>query len=104
MSNDDKRIDNEKIYEFITFLVSSARGLLEEPQSYGPFRCLDAVTRFIDLIKELGFEDPYLDELKEEINKNKILVLFDEKKFRDFIIELNVKLAKKVKEMLQITK
>jgi len=100
----EKAKPNIKIYEFITFLASSARGLLEEPQSYGPFRCLDAITRFIDLVKELGYSDPYLEELKREIEKGKYLVLFNEEDFRKFIVELNVKLARKIKEYLSISK
>jgi len=93
---------NIKIYEYISFLASSARGLLEEPQTYGPFRCLDAITRFIDLIEELGYSDPYLKELKRDIEKGKYLGLVSEEDFKKFIIELNVKLAKKIKELLKI--
>jgi len=99
----DKEVkSNIRIYEFITFLASSARGLFEEPQTYGPFRCLDAITRFINLIEELGYSDPYLKELKKDIEKGKYLVLASEEDFKKFIIELNVKLARKIKELLEV--
>ncbi|MEM0233584.1 MAG: DUF6092 family protein [Candidatus Nezhaarchaeales archaeon] len=99
------KVDEERkmrIYDFIAYLISSARGLLVEPQVYGPFRCLDAVSRFIHLLSDLGIKDPYLDELKDEVDKGKYLLLIDESKFKDFIIHLNVKLARKIKEDLNL--
>jgi hypothetical protein len=98
-------LDEEKrarIYDFIAYLVSSARGLLVEPQMYGPFRCLDAVSRFIRLLDDLGIRDAYLSELKKEIDECKYLVLTDEEKFREFVVLLNVKLAQKVRGILSL--
>lgn len=97
------KVDREKklsIYDFVAYLVSSARGLLIEPQVYGPFRCLDAVSRLIHLLSDLGVRDPYLDELRDEVDKGKFLVLVDESKFKDFVVQLNIRLARKIKECL----
>ncbi len=91
-----------RIYDFVAYLISSARGLLVEPQTYGPFRCLDAVSRFIHVLGELGVEDPYLDELRDEVERGKYLLLFDENKFKDFVVGLNIKFAQKVKELLNL--
>ncbi|MEM2213289.1 MAG: DUF6092 family protein [Candidatus Nezhaarchaeales archaeon] len=98
-------VDEERrlrIYDFIAYLISSARGLLIEPQVYGPFRCLDAVSRFIHLLSDLEVEDPYLAELKDEVDKGKYLVLIDESRFKNFIVHLNVKLARRIKEHLNL--
>lgn len=100
---DEKENLSIKIYEFITFLISSARCLLEEPQLYGPFRCLDAVTRFIKLMESLGYKDPMFEELKKDIENGKYLVLINEERFKDFIIKLNIKLADKIKKRLGIS-
>lgn len=97
--NEEKKL---RIYDFIAYLVSSARGLFVEPQIYGPFRCLDAVSRFIRLLSDFGIVDPYLDELRDEVDKNKYLVLIDESKFREFVVYLNVKLARRVKDYLSL--
>lgn len=97
--NEERRLH---VYSFIAYLVSSARGLLVEPQLYGPFRCLDAVSRFIRLLSDLGIRDPHLDELKDEVDKGKYLVLIDESEFKNFIIRLNVKLARMIKERLNV--
>ncbi|MEM0241046.1 MAG: DUF6092 family protein [Thermosphaera sp.] len=91
-----------RIYDFIAYLISSARGLLVEPQAYGPFRCLDAVSRFINLLSDLGVRDPYLDELKNEVDEGKYLLLIDENKFKDFIVSLNIKLARRIREHLRL--
>ncbi len=95
---------DESIYELIAFLTSSAEGLLIEPKIYGPLRCLDAASRLIDLMLELGLigRDDYLVKLKEEIDRSKFLVLYDEEKFRESIIKINVELARRVKELLGI--
>ena len=82
------------IYSFIAYLASSARGLLIEPQIYGPFRCLDAISRFIDLLGKLGISSMYLNELKEDIDKGKYLLLYDEDKFKEFIKQINFKFNK----------
>jgi len=97
--DEEKRI---RIYDFIAYLVSSARGLLVEPQMYGPFRCLDAVSRFIRLLEDLGIGDAYLSELRKEIDEYKYLVLTNEEKFREFVVRLNVKLAQKVRNILNL--
>lgn len=92
-----------KVYELVAYLASSARGLLVEPQLYGPFRCLDAITRFIEFLEGVGCVevDDFLKELKEEVDRGKLLLLTDEEGFKKFIVELNVKLASRVKETLK---
>jgi len=89
-----------RIYEFVAYLVSSARGLLVEPQVYGPFRCLEAVSRFIRLLDHLGIKDAYLDELKKKIDEGKYLLLMNEEEFRKFVVRLNVELAQEVRNVL----
>lgn len=90
-----------KTYELIAYLASSARGLLIEPHLYGPFRCLDAISRFIEFLEktECIELDEFLKALKEEVDKGKLLVLVDEEKFKKFIIDLNIKLADRIKEI-----
>lgn len=92
-----------KTYELIAYLASSARGLLVEPHLYGPFRCLDAISRFIEFLESSGCVelDEFLKELKKEIDEGKLLVLVDEESFKEFIINLNMKLANKIKEFMK---
>jgi hypothetical protein len=96
-----------KIYECLAYLSSSAQGLFVEPKEYGPLRCIDAMRRLIDLLMELkaveGEEDVKgLKELKEELDKGIVLLMYSAEDFRRFVVDLNVKLAKKVHEAMKL--
>lgn len=43
-------ISEQQAVEFLAFLVTSARGLVDEPQDYGTMRLLDAAERFSHLM------------------------------------------------------
>jgi hypothetical protein len=44
----------EELLLLTAYLLSSGRGLLEEPQKYGPLRCLDAARRVLALAVQAG--------------------------------------------------
>ncbi|MBE2999812.1 hypothetical protein IDM40_14010 [Nocardiopsis sp. HNM0947] len=55
----------EELLLLAAYLLSSGRGLLEEPREYGPLRCLDAARRVLALRSDLGHGDhPGLDGLR----------------------------------------
>lgn len=55
----------EELLLLTAYLLSSGRGLLEEPREYGPLRCLDAARRVLSLRSDLGHGDhPGLGELR----------------------------------------
>ena len=81
-----------KIYEYLCHLSSSAQGLFLEPGEYRPFRCIDAMRRFIDIVIKLRIIEEEnqlreLIELKEKLDKG--IVLHDLKEFENFVRELN---------------
>jgi hypothetical protein len=44
---------NREFMELIGYLITSARGLIDEPKSYGPFRLIEGVSRLCEtLLKE----------------------------------------------------
>ncbi len=57
----------EELVLLAAFLLSSGHGLLSEPVSYGPMRCLDAARRVLALAAELGITDEGLDALRGEL-------------------------------------
>ncbi|WP_017602838.1 DUF6092 family protein [Nocardiopsis alkaliphila] len=66
---DQCRIEEELLL-LAAYLLSSGRGLLEEPRSYGPLRCLDAARRVLRLRVEAGGgENPELTSLKERMDE-----------------------------------
>ncbi|MFD7665061.1 DUF6092 family protein [Streptomyces sp. NPDC059788] len=51
------------------FLLSSARGLMDEPGFYGVFRCMDGARRTLELLEASGAHDPRLAAVRAEIER-----------------------------------
>ena len=58
----------EETFNLIAYMISSARGLYDEPPDYGSFRLLDAAGRLLEILDNSGELDPFLKHLKEEID------------------------------------
>ncbi|MFD0690673.1 DUF6092 family protein [Actinomadura fibrosa] len=46
----------EELLLLAAYLLSSGRGLVEEPPQYGPLRCLDAARRLLELAARTGVD------------------------------------------------
>lgn len=61
----------EDLFYLIGYLVTSARGLYDEPPEYGIFRLIDATTRLLKIMDDCGLADEFLIHfnhmLEEEI-------------------------------------
>lgn len=106
MSNEKEEL-REKILEYLAFLTSSASGLFIEPREYGPLRCIDAMRRFIDLILSLGIVKDEelikdLQEIRSELDKGVVLLMYSSEEFTRFVSDINKELARKVKQALDI--
>jgi hypothetical protein len=88
----------EKFMELLSFMCSSARGCVEEPKIYGPLRIIDSMRRIIEILKESGVEDEFLEREKKKINERMNLVMYDEKGFIELLDELVIDFARKTKE------
>lgn len=93
-----------KVYEYLAFLISSARRLFEEP-IYGPLRLLDAARRFLNIVVtyRLITDERVLSDLRElmkKIDEGIIKLWRDTEKLKNFTSELNVKLAEKISELM----
>ncbi|MBQ1082307.1 MULTISPECIES: DUF6092 family protein [unclassified Nocardiopsis] len=65
--NDDRV--GEELVLLAAYLLSSGRGLLEEPAAYGPLRCLDAARRVLSLRSRIGVADsPELTDLRARMD------------------------------------
>ena len=95
-------IEEEKLrYDLLKlfcYIITSARGCLEEPKLYGPFRLIDSVGRIITLLDNEGLADDFLKQERAKIEENKYLVMQDEKGFTKFLDELVIDFTKKLKE------
>ena len=77
----DKKVDRE-LYELLGYLLTSARGLLDEPGEYGPLRLLEGASRLCGLMEMGGSSyGAVLSELKTGIDAGKFNVLADPQAF-----------------------
>ncbi|MEM1944795.1 MAG: DUF6092 family protein [Nitrososphaerota archaeon] len=88
---------NREVFDHILFLLTAARGCVDEPHMYGPLRLIDAVSRIISIYFRVGgADDEFLDRLKRVIDEKKYIVMESEDEFIKFIEEL---IAESVEEM-----
>jgi len=97
---EEKRITGDDyLLELVAFLATSARGCIDEPPSYGPFRLIDALSRLIDLPKYATClkDDIFLHKIKAEIEEKKYSVMFDEREFQDMLDSVVLQITKELK-------
>lgn len=80
---------NEKgLLEIVTYLISSARGCIDEPKIYGSFRLLDTTTRLYELLDKEKIENNKISGIMEKIDNNKYNYMTDEEGFKLFLDDL----------------
>jgi hypothetical protein len=77
----------DELLLLVGFLLTSAHGLLDEPQSYGPTRLLDAAGRVLDMMDEQGLIDDSLRGIKAQIDEDRFGPM-DEEGFPDRLDQL----------------
>lgn len=73
---------------FLSYLASSAHGLLTEPQSYGPYRLADSMSRLIAVMQEQGLADPTLLQARDLVEAGKLAVVDDTDRFSRMVGEV----------------
>jgi len=98
--NQEKRITGDDyLLELVAFLATSARGCIDEPPLYGPFRLIDALSRLIDLPKYATClkDDDFLHNIKAEIEEKKYSVMFDTEEFQGMLDSVVLQITKELK-------
>jgi hypothetical protein len=88
-------------FKLLSFLVSSARGCVDEPALYGSLRLIDAAARLIDIMQEEGLVNDDLIRLRELIKEKMDLVMYGEAGFVEFLDYVSQELVKIVKKATQ---
>lgn len=99
-------LSEDEILAMVGHLLSSAELCLYEPELYGSFRLLDATSRLLGAVlsKEPAKRDEFLLHLKQEIDHKKLLMIRDSDGYREFVREVPVLLAARLKERFTATK
>jgi Family of unknown function (DUF6092) len=87
------------IFEYSLFLITAARGTLDEPHTYGALRLLDAITRLTDIYSKFPEipPDKFLLEVRDEIQRNLDLAMKSEDRLTEFMDGLIVKFTDEMK-------
>lgn len=94
-----EKILEDEHFQLLAFLLTSARGCIDEPPIYGPLRLIDAADKLISILMEKyrgGLIE--LQEIREKIEKARDLVLANEEEFIKMLDDLVVSLSKIVKK------
>ncbi|MET1102233.1 MAG: DUF6092 family protein [Pyrodictiaceae archaeon] len=94
------RIAGDPHFKLLSFLITSARGCVDEPQLYGPLRLIDAAARLIDIMESEGLATPELLEIRRKIREGMNLVMFDEEGFIRLLDELSRDIAMIIKRYM----
>ncbi|MEM3489957.1 MAG: DUF6092 family protein [Nitrososphaerota archaeon] len=87
---DEKKLKDDLVL-LISYLVTSARGCVDEPKSYGPFRLVDAASRLIEIMNKYGISDDTLIAIARTIDKDKFSTMTDPNKFLSMLDEAVLK-------------
>ena len=92
-------VTEEDLYELLSFLVSSAHLLVNEPEHYGSFRLIDAACRLIGFALESGRleDDQFLRQFKEDADQKKLLLMTDQEGFLQYLEDATRDVAKEMK-------
>lgn len=81
--------ESDDIFRLALYLLTSARGCLDEPKIYGVVRLLEVLVRLIDLQKTTKQLEPdsFLESMKPRIDRLKILIMENPKEVQERLDE-----------------
>ena len=95
----DKEIYRE-LMDLMGFMITSARGLLDEPPLYGPFRLIDGASRICSILEgKVESDSDFLMRLRSKIDEGKFSVMTDVDTFKLMLDEIVIDFTKKLKEL-----
>jgi hypothetical protein len=90
---------DEGLFELIGYLLTSARGLLDEPAEYGPFRLVEAVSRLSGLMAEVGCRHAeFLRLMQRTIDEDKLSLMTDPQAFTRMLDRTTLEFARLLKQ------
>jgi len=92
-------VSEDEAFELLVFLITSARGCVDEPKLYGTFRLVDAASKLIGFVLENHPErsEAFLRDLKQEIDERKLSLMTDQEGYIEFLGDITRKVAQELK-------
>jgi len=88
---------NRSLFELLGYMLTSARGLIDEPPLYGPFRLIDGVSRLCGFLEDVAGYGDFYSSLKEKIDERKFLVMTNTDEFVKLLDEAVLDYTKMMK-------
>lgn len=92
-------LSEDAAFELLVFLITSARGCVDEPKLYGTFRLVDGASKLIGFVLENHPEqsEGFLRDLKEEIDERKLSLMTDREGYIEFLSDITRKVGQELK-------
>ncbi|MDE0233275.1 MAG: DUF6092 family protein [bacterium] len=86
---------DDPLFDFILYLITSARTSLDERAIYGSFRLIEGASRLIEAAEEIpGLEvDDFLRATRNSIDRNKARMMLEKDAYRTWLTDLATGLA-----------
>jgi len=75
----------DRLFELVGYMVTSARNLLDETPLYGPFRLVDAASRLVSILETQGLASGRLLAMQGAIDAGKYSVMREESEFAGYL-------------------
>jgi len=89
---------SDKHFQLLAFLITSARGCVDEPKLYGPLRLLDAASRLIEIMEDEGKASEEVLRLRGLVEEAIDVLMYDQKEFVRLTDELSRELARIIRD------
>lgn len=74
----DKEILKKELFNLIGYMITSARGLHDEPADYRTFRMIDTTGRLLEIMESQDLLNPFLEELKDAVDAERFGAMNEE--------------------------
>lgn len=86
---------DDPLFDFVLYLITSARVSLDERAIYGSFRLIEGASRLIEAAEEIpGLQvDDFLRAKRNSIDRNKARMMLEKDGYRTWLTDLATELA-----------
>lgn len=79
-------MDRNEVLKILAYILTSARGCIDEPKIYGPLRLADTAVRLFYLLKDNNLiADKEINKIIDYIDENKSSCMSGEQEFIDML-------------------
>lgn len=74
---------HERLMDYAAYVLTSARALYREPQSYGPMRLVDSLDKMLELMQAAGIRDDIVEGALAAVRDTRPVAMTDPERFAE---------------------